>query len=67
MIESTAHTTKSEIDPSEYMAKGWDSASYTAHPYIRGSRHNKIGITILWSYYTLFICMLIRLIILLNQ
>ena len=54
-----------KIDPSEYMQKGWDSAPYYVHPYERGSRHNKIGMWIMWTYYVLIVGMVIRLIILL--
>ena len=56
----------SKIDPNEYMAPGWDSAPYTVHPYVRGSRHNKIGMTIMWTYYVLVIFMVTRLIWVLN-
>ena len=54
---------KRRIDPSEYMQKGWDSSPPGAHPYVRGSRHNKIGMTIMWTYYILVIVMVIRLIL----
>ncbi len=55
-----------KIDPSEYMQKGWDSSPHLAvHPYKRGSRHNKIGMWIMWTYYVLIVGMVIRLIILL--
>ncbi len=55
------------IDPSEYMQKGWDTAPGIVHPYVRGSRHNKIGTTIMWMYYILIIGMVIRLILVLNS
>ena len=56
-----------KIDPSEYMQKGWDSSPHLAvHPYKRGSRHNKIGMWIMWTYYVLFAGMFIRLIWVLN-
>ncbi len=55
-----------KIDPKEYMIDGWDSTPYNVHPYVRGSRHNKIGMTIMWTYYLLFIGMVIRLIVVLN-
>ena len=56
-----------KIDPSEYMQKGWDSSPHLAvHPYKRGSRHNKIGMWIMWTYYVLFAGMVIRLIWVLN-
>ena len=57
-----------KIHPDEYMQKGWDSSPPGAHPYVRGSRHNKIGMTIMWTYYVLFAGMFIRgLIIFLNR
>jgi len=55
-----------KIHPSEYMIDGWDSAPSGAHPYQRGSLHNKIGITIMWTYYALFTGMVVRLIWVLN-
>ena len=56
-----------KIDTSEYIQKGWDSSPHLAvHPYKRGSRHNKIGMTIMWTYYVLFTGMVIRLIWVLN-
>tara|TARA_B100001250_G_scaffold1668_1_gene1473 strand:- start:662 stop:838 length:177 start_codon:yes stop_codon:yes gene_type:complete len=56
-----------KIDPSEYMQKGWDESPVGAHPYVRGSRHNKIGITIMWTYYIIIILMVTRLILVLNS
>ncbi len=56
-----------KIDPSEYMVDGWDSSPPGPHPYVRGSRHNKIGMTIMWTYYVLVILMVIRLIYVLNS
>ena len=53
--------TMRKIDPKEYMQDGWDSAPGVVHPYKRGSRHNKIGMTIMWTYYVVFTCMVIRL------
>ena len=55
-----------KIDPKEYMQDGWDRSPSGAHPYVRGSRHNKIGTTIMWTYYLLVIGMVIRLIVVLN-
>ena len=53
-------------DPSEYMMDGWDRQGEVR--YVRGSRHNKIGMTIMWTYYVLFAGMFIRgLIIFLNR
>ena len=54
-----------KIDPSEYMVDGWDSQG--TPNYVRGSRHNKIGMTIMWTYYLLFVGMVIRLIVVLNS
>ena len=56
-----------KIDPSEYMVDGWDStpAGYVTK-YKRGSRHNKVGMTIMWTYYVLIVFMIIRLIWVLN-
>ena len=55
-----------KIDPSEYMIDGWDRQGEVQ--YVRGSRHNKIGMTIMWTYYVLFAGMFIRgLILFLNQ
>ncbi len=56
-----------KIDPSEYMVDGWDSVSagYVTK-YKRGSRHNQIGMTIMWTYYVLIIFMVTRLIWVVN-
>ena len=55
-----------KIDPSEYMIDGWDRQGEVQ--YVRGSRYNKIGMTIMWTYYILFAGMFIRgLILFLNQ
>ena len=55
-----------KIDPSEYMVDGWDRQGEVN--YVRGSRHNKIGMTIMWTYYVLFAGLFIRgLIIFLNR
>jgi len=40
-----------QIDTKEYMQDGWDSGPTGCHPYQRGSRHNKIGMTIMWAFY----------------
>ena len=44
---------KRKIDPSEYMVDGWDRQGEV--DFVRGSRHNKIGMTIMWTYYVFFI------------
>ena len=54
-----------KIDPSEYMVDGGDRQGEVR--YVRGSRHNKIGMTIMWTYYLLFLGMGIRLIVVLNS
>ena len=40
-----------EIPTKDYMQDGWDSGPTGCHPYKRGSRHNKIGMTIMWAFY----------------
>ena len=40
-----------QFDTKEYMQDGWDSGPTGCHPYQRGSRHNKIGMTIMWAFY----------------
>ena len=55
-----------KIDPSEYMVDGWDRQG--TPNYVSGSRHNKIGMTIMWTYYVLLAGMFIRgLIVFLNR
>ena len=57
-----------KIDTKDYMVDGWDRSPHLAvHPYKRGSLHNKIGMTVMWTYYALFAGMVIRLIIVLNS
>ena len=55
-----------EIPTKDYMQAGWDSGPTGCHPYKRGSRHNKIGMYIMWSYYILVIGMIVRLTVVLN-
>ena len=40
-----------QLDTKDYMQDGWDSGPTGCHPYKRGSRHNKIGMTIMWLFY----------------
>ena len=54
------------IPTKEYMVDGWDRCSLNVHPYRRGSRHNVIGMWVMWSYYVLITLMIIRLIVVLN-
>ena len=44
-----------EIPTKDYMQDGWDSGAIGCHPYKRGSRHNKIGMTIMWVFYIIVI------------
>tara|TARA_B100001250_G_scaffold387871_1_gene385663 strand:+ start:688 stop:867 length:180 start_codon:yes stop_codon:yes gene_type:complete len=55
-----------KIHTDEYMQSGWDSSPPGAHPYKRGSLHNKVGMWIMWTYYVLIIFMVFRLIWVLN-
>ena len=56
-----------EFDTKEYMVDGWDRSPHLAvHPYKRGSRHNKVGMWIMWTYYVLITLIVIRLIYVLN-
>ena len=56
------------IKTKDYMVDGWDRSPHLAvHPYKRGSRHNRIGMWIMWSYYVLITGIVLRLIIVLNQ
>ena len=51
----------------DYMVDGWDRSPHLAvHPYKRGSRHNKIGMWVMWSYYILITGMIIRLVLVLT-
>ena len=54
-----------KIDPSEYMVDGWDRQGTPS--YRRGSLHNKVGMTIMWTYYALFFGMVVRLVLVLNS
>ena len=59
---------KTMIKTKDYMVDGWDRSLHLAvHPYKRGSRHNQIGMWIMWSYYVLITGIILRLIIVLNQ
>ena len=40
-----------EIPTKEYMQDGWDSGPIGCPPYKRGSRHNKIGMWIMYIFY----------------
>ena len=53
-----------KINTDDYMQKGWDQGGYPE--YLKGSRHNKVGMWIMWTYYVLIVGMVIRLILVLN-
>ena len=44
-----------EIPTKDYMQDGWDSGPIGCHHYKRGSRHNKIGMWIMWLFYGIVI------------
>ena len=44
-----------EIPTKDYMQDGWDSGPIGCHPYKRGSKHNKIGMWIMWLFYGIVI------------
>ena len=50
-----------EIPTEEYMQDGWDSGPYGCHPYQRGSRHNKIGMTIMFIFYGIITIQIVHL------
>ena len=56
-----------EIPTKDYMQDGWDSGPIGCHPYVRGSRHNKIGMWVMWTYYVIIILIVTRLILVLNS
>jgi len=54
-------------DTKDYMVDGWDRSPHlVVHPYKRGSKHNKVGMWIMWTYYVLITLIVIRLIYVLN-
>ena len=40
-----------ELKTTDYMVDGWDRGPIGCHPYKRGSRHNKIGMAIMYLFY----------------
>ena len=50
-----------EILTTSYMQDGWDRGPIGCHPYKRGSRHNKIGMWIMWIFYGIIIVQIINL------
>ena len=51
-----------QLDTKEYMQDGWDSGPTGFHPYKRGSRHNKIGMTIMWLFYGIVIIQILHVV-----
>ena len=51
---------KEEIPTKEYLQDGWDSGPIGCHPYKRGSRHNKIGMWIMYIFYGIVIVQVIH-------
>jgi len=51
-----------EISTKDYMQDGWDSGPIGCHPYKRGSRHNKIGMWIMWIFYGIVIVQVLHVI-----
>ena len=49
-----------EIPTKDYMQDGWDSGPIGCHPYKRGSRHNEIGMWIMWLFYGIVIVQVIH-------
>ena len=49
-----------EIPTKEYMQDGWDSGPYGCHPYKRGSRHNKIGMWIMYIFYCIVLIQVVH-------
>ena len=49
-----------EIPTKDYMQDGWDSGPIGCHPYKRGSRHNKIGMWIMYIFYGIVIVQVIH-------
>ena len=51
-----------EIPTKDYMQDGWDSGPIGCHPYKRGSRHNKLGMWIMWIFYGIVIVQVLHVI-----
>ena len=50
-----------EIPTEDYMQAGWDSGPIGCHPYKRGSKHNKIGMWIMWLFYGIITVQIVHL------
>ena len=51
-----------QIPTKEYMVDGWVRGPIGCHPYKRGSRHNKIGMWIMWIFYGIVIVQVLHVI-----
>ena len=51
-----------EIPTKDYMVDGWDRGPRGAHPYKRGSFHNKIGMTLMWIFYGIVIIQILHVV-----
>ena len=54
-----------EIPTKDYMQDGWDSGPIGCHHYKRGSRHNKIGMRIMYIFYGIVLVQVIHAMIVL--
>ena len=50
-----------EIPTKDYMQDGWVSGPIGCHPYKRGSRHNKIGMWIMYIIYGIITIQIVHL------
>ena len=50
-----------EIPTKDYMQDGWDSGPIGCHPYKRGSRHNRIGMWVMWLFYGIITVQIVHL------
>ena len=48
-----------ELKTTDYMVDGWDRGPSGCHPYKRGSRHNKIGMAIMYLFYIVVSCQVV--------
>ena len=49
-----------EIPTEQYMVDGWDRGPTGCHPYKRGSKHNKIGMWLMWIFFGIVIIQLLH-------
>ena len=50
-----------QIPTDEYMQDGWDRGPIGSHHYKRGSRHNKIGMWIMYIFYGIITIQIVHL------